>query len=78
MSKNKVYKGQEHYVSDVDETGLGAVDSVRDESAPLSMWGEAWKTMSRRPLFWVSGTIIVMALLLAIFPYLFTSLDPNV
>ena len=31
--------GQEHYVSDIDETGLGAVDAVRDESAPSSMWG---------------------------------------
>lgn len=76
MSKN-VYKGQEHYVSEIDETGLGAVDAVRDESAPRSMWGEAWHTMSRRPLFWFSAIVIVLALLLAIFPWLFTSVNPN-
>ena len=29
--------GQDHYVSDIDETGLGAVDAVADESAPASM-----------------------------------------
>lgn len=45
-----VLPGQEHYVSDIDETGLGAVDAVRDESAPSSMWGEAWKYLRRRPV----------------------------
>ena len=29
--------GQDHYVSDIDETGLGAVDAVADEGAPSSM-----------------------------------------
>lgn len=77
MSDIKVYKGQEHYVSEIDETGLGAVDAVRDESAPRSMWGEAWRTMSRRPLFWFSAIIIVVAILLALFPWMFTSIDPN-
>lgn len=28
--------GQEHFIADVDETGLGAVDAVADESAPTS------------------------------------------
>ena len=42
--------GQDHYVSDIDETGLGAVDAVPDEGAPSSMWGEAWKRLRRRPL----------------------------
>ncbi|WP_277032418.1 ABC transporter permease [Propionimicrobium lymphophilum] len=69
--------GQEHFVSDVDETGLGAVDAVADESAPASMWGEAWKTLRKRPLFWISLTIIILAITLALFPGLFTSLDPR-
>ena len=53
--------GQDHYVSDIDETGLGAVDAVADESAPSSMWGEAWKNLRKRPLFWIAAIIIVMA-----------------
>ncbi len=69
--------GQEHFVSDVDETGLGAVDAVADESAPSSMWGEAWKTLRRRPLFWISLAIILLAVTVSLFPGLFTSLDPR-
>lgn len=72
-----VRPGQEHYVSQIDETGLGAVDAVSDESAPSSMWGEAWKTLRRRPLFWVSAAIILLAVALAAVPQLFTSQSPT-
>lgn len=74
---NEILPGQEHFVSDTDETGLGAVDAVADESAPASMWGEAWRYLRKRPLFWVSAFLIVMALALALFPGLFTSNDPQ-
>lgn len=72
-----LYPGQEHYVSDVDETGLGAVDAVADDSAPSSMWGEAWKYLRKRVLFWVAAGIILLALALAAFPQLFTAVDPK-
>ena len=36
FEKNTPYPGQEHFVSETDETGLGAVDAVKDESAPSS------------------------------------------
>ena len=69
--------GQDHYVSDIDETGLGAVDAVPDEGAPSSMWGEAWKRLRRRPLFWFAATIIFVAITISLFPSLFTSQDPR-
>ncbi|RAX23316.1 MULTISPECIES: ABC transporter permease [unclassified Actinomyces] len=69
--------GQERFVSDVDETGLGAVDAVADESAPASMWGEAWKQLRRRPLFWTAALLILAAVALAVAPGLFTSTDPR-
>lgn len=69
--------GQERYVSDTDETGLGAVDAVADDSAPSSMWGEAWKSLRVRPLFWVAASIIALALMLSLFPSLFTSQNPK-
>lgn len=69
--------GQEHYIAETDETGLGAVDAVKDESAPSSQWGEAWRYLRRRPLFWVAATMIVIAVLVALFPGLFTSVDPR-
>lgn len=73
---NDIYPGQSHYVSPVDETGLGAVDAVADESAPSSVFGEAWKYLRKRPLFWVSILLILAALIMAIFPQLFTSANP--
>lgn len=73
----KVFPGQERWVSDTDETGLGAVDAVSDESAPRSAWGEAWLAMRRRPLFWVSAVIIALVLLVAFLPQLFTRVSPT-
>ena len=78
-SKNikRTRHGQDRYVSDVDETGLGAVDAVKDESAPSSMWGEAWKNLRRRPLFWIAAFIITLVLITALFPSLFSSQNPR-
>ena len=67
---------QEHYVSDIDETGLGAVDAVPDEGAPSSMWGEAWKRLRKRPIFWFAAIIIAATILISLFPGLFTGQDP--
>ncbi|APT81679.1 ABC transporter permease [Corynebacterium ammoniagenes] len=69
--------GQGHFIAETDETGLGAVDAVKDESAPSSQWTEAWRYLRKRPLFWVASVMILIALLLAIFPSLFTSVDPR-
>ena len=69
--------GQEHFIAETDETGLGAVDAVKDESAPSSQWMEAWHYLRRRPLFWVASTMILIAVLMALFPSLFTSVDPR-
>ncbi|MDK6807770.1 peptide ABC transporter permease [Corynebacterium sp. HMSC062E11] len=77
FEKNTPYPGQEHFVSETDETGLGAVDAVKDESAPSSQWGEAWRYLRRRPLFWIAAVMILVAILLAIAPGLFTSTDPR-
>lgn len=72
-----LYPGQEHFVSDIDETGLGAVDAVADDRAPSSMWGEAWKYLRKRVLFWVAAAIILLCVVMAAVPQLFTSLDPK-
>lgn len=69
--------GQEHFVAETDETGLGAVDAVKDESAPASQWSEAWRYLRRRPLFWVAAAMILVALLMALVPGLFTNADPR-
>ncbi|USQ79078.1 ABC transporter permease [Ornithinimicrobium faecis] len=69
--------GQEHFVADVDETGLGAVDAVDDSGAPSSVWGERWRALRRRPTFWVAAVLILLVCAVAAFPGLFTSQDPR-
>ncbi|WP_341358903.1 ABC transporter permease [Georgenia sp. M64] len=68
---------QEHFFADLDETGLGAVDAVQDTGAPSSLWSEAWQKLRRRPIFWVSAVIIVLVVVVAAFPSLFTSQNPR-
>lgn len=77
MNDAKIYPGQEHWFSDVDETGLGAVDAMLDNRPPASLFGEAWRQLRRRPIFWISALIIVLAVFVALFPELFTSADPR-
>ena len=63
----------------VSTTAAGIVDTV-DQTVPdtplAGMWTEAWRRLRRRPLFWISVTIILLVLLVAAFPSLFTSVDP--
>ena len=75
--RRRVRPGQEHVVAATDEQGLGAVDAVADDSAPSSMWGEAWKQLRRRPIFWVSALLIAGALLLAVAPGLIARATPT-
>lgn len=70
-------KSQERYVAEIDETGLGAVDAVQDESAPSSQWAEGWLYLRRRPLFWMAALLILLAVVMALFPGLFTNTDPR-
>lgn len=70
-------RGQDRYIAETDETGLGAVDAVSDESAPASQWGQAWRSLRRRPLFWVAAAMILLAVAMALVPGLFTSTDPR-
>jgi oligopeptide transport system permease protein len=68
---------QEHFFAELDETGLGAVDAVDDSGAPSSLWSEAWHKLRRRPLFWIAAVIITVVVVVALFPTLFTSVDPR-
>jgi len=68
---------QHHFFADLDETPLLGVDAIDEHAAPASVWQDAWRSLRRRPLFWVSAVLIVVVLAVAIAPSLFTSIDPN-
>jgi len=50
----------------------GAPDEVR------GLWTDAWAVLRGRPRFWIASAIILVLLLMALAPSLFTSVDPAV
>ncbi|MFZ3417745.1 ABC transporter permease [Arthrobacter sp. 3Tela_A] len=75
MSKSS--RTQEHFVAAVDSDVLPETDAVQDGKAPLSMWGEAWRNLRRRPLFIISALLILLIIAVAAFPQLFTQTPPD-
>jgi len=69
--------GQGRYVAAPEDVKVGVVDAVSTDEAPSSMWREAWREMSHRPLFWVSVAMIVIVVVVSIAPGLFTSQLPR-
>ncbi|MGB2568607.1 ABC transporter permease [Micromonospora citrea] len=53
----------------------GQPEATRKEK-PRGLLGDAWRDLRRKPLFWISATFIVIFVLMAIFPSLFTNGDP--
>ena len=67
----------EHFVADVAETPLQATDKVREDNAPLSLWGEAWRNLRRQPLFLIAAFLILVVVAVSLFPGLFSPIDPS-
>ncbi|MFC8798881.1 ABC transporter permease [Promicromonospora sp. NPDC057138] len=70
--------GQGHYVAAPEEVTVGVVDAVSTDEAPTSLWRDAWRDMSHRPMFWVSAVMIVLVVVVAVAPGLFTNMLPRV
>lgn len=47
------------------------------QDKPRSLAGDAWRQLRRRPLFWVSASLIAVFLVMAAFPGLFTHVEPR-
>ena len=58
---------------EIDKAALEAQESGR----AASLWSDAWRQCRHRPLFWICSTIIVVLVLAALFPWLFTTADPR-
>lgn len=46
------------------------------DSRPRSLAGDAWLDLRRDKIFWASAALVLLLLLMALFPALFTSADP--
>jgi len=77
MSNNTPTEAPKHFVAPLEETPLVAVDAVNIDDRPSNLWIDAWRDMRRRPMFWISAVIILLVIVVALFPNLFTSVPPN-
>ncbi|QEO15537.1 ABC transporter permease [Agromyces intestinalis] len=68
---------QQHFVAPVEETPVAAIDAVKAEGKPSNLWRDAWMDIRRRPMFWISAVIILLVVIVALFPNLFTQTPPN-
>ena len=55
-----------------DVSGTGNVASVQGRS----LWANAWVELRRNPLFWIAAALIVLFVVMALVPQLFTNKDP--
>lgn len=54
------------------------LDLVEENIEQATLWGEAWKTLRRNPMFVIGGVIAVLMTLIALFPSLFAGgVDPR-
>ena len=65
----------------VVDTGTGAASEAATVHAEgvegRSLWAAAWVELRRNVLFWISAVLIVLFMVMAIVPQLFTSTDPT-
>lgn len=67
----------EHFVADLATTGLAEIDAVRISEKPTNLYLDAWRDLRKRPMFYISGILILIISTMALFPNLFTNVKPN-
>lgn len=66
-----------HFVAPFAQAETVEVDAVRITEKKSNLWLDAWRDMRVRPMFWISISIILVVVTMALFPTLFTSADPT-
>jgi oligopeptide transport system permease protein len=62
-------------VADTAPVAAGQPEGKRDK--PRGLLGDAWYDLRHKPLFWISAGFIALFVLIAAFPFLFTSASPT-
>jgi oligopeptide transport system permease protein len=47
------------------------------QGKPASLWTDAWRELRRKPSFVISALLVILMTIMAVFPQLFTSIDPR-
>jgi oligopeptide transport system permease protein len=67
----------DHYVAPFDETPVDVIDAVRVDDKVSNLWLDAWRDMRKRPMFYISGVLILLVVVVALFPTWFTQVPPD-
>jgi oligopeptide transport system permease protein len=67
----------EHYVAEFEKNELAEIDEVRISEKPTNLYLDAWRDLRRRPMFYISGVLIIIVSVMAFLPTLFTKVAPN-
>lgn len=65
----------EHFVA--QSADLAEIDAVRIADKPTNQYLDAWRDLRKRPMFYISGVLILIVTTMALFPGLFTQVPPN-
>jgi len=68
---------QAHFVASLEDTPIAAIDKLDESQKARSTWADAWDSMRRRPMFWISSVLILFIVFVALFPGVFTQVSPN-
>ncbi|WP_406285952.1 ABC transporter permease [Embleya sp. NBC_00896] len=62
----------------IEKLGAYAAPDVQGpQDKPRGAWGEAWRELRHSPGFYVSGLLLLFLVFMAIFPGVFTNVDPR-
>jgi ABC-type dipeptide/oligopeptide/nickel transport system permease subunit len=59
------------------EIAVDIEQTAEENARTASLWSDAWRQLRRRPMFVISAILILILIVMAIFPALFTSIDPR-
>lgn len=64
-------------VLDAPAVDTGAPGADPSLGPARSLWSDAWETLRRSPMFWISSALILIFVLMAVAPQIFTATDPD-
>ena len=59
------------------EIAVDIEQTAEENARTASLWSDAWRQLRRRPIFVISAILMLILIVMAIFPGLFTSIDPR-
>jgi len=70
-------KTQPHFVAALEDTPVAAVDRLDETEKARSTWADAWESLRGKPSFWISSVLILLVVIVALFPGIFTQVPPD-